>query len=116
MKLILIFEKCKIVAFGAQKTRTNKIGPFFFENEQGEAVTVNSSRGSHLNEIIFHYLTKGLYFRIKKEYLADPIVSEIWFREKTQILMIYVKLVLKKIINATNNILKQIRSNHDTFP
>ena len=27
-----------------------------------------ASRGSHLNEIIFHYLPKGLYFQIKKKF------------------------------------------------
>ena len=26
-----------------------------------------ASRGSHLNEIIFHYYSEGLYFQIKKE-------------------------------------------------
>ena len=26
-----------------------------------------ASRGSHLNEIIFHYYPEGLYFKIKKE-------------------------------------------------
>ena len=26
-----------------------------------------ASRGSHLNEIIFHYYPEGLYFQLKKE-------------------------------------------------
>ena len=71
MKLFLILASMyisKIVAFGAQKTRTHTnrvtvccgfwsrgiIGPFFFENEQGEAVTVNGHRyRAMLNEFLF---------------------------------------------------------------
>ena len=72
MKLILILADMltsKIVAFGAQKTRAYTlsrvtvcggfwprgiIGPFFFENEQGEAVTVNGDRyRAMLNEFLF---------------------------------------------------------------
>ena len=66
-KLILILvgmKTSKIVTFGAQKTRTHTlksrdtqngsrgiIGKFFFENEQGEAVTVNGdSYRAMLNE------------------------------------------------------------------
>ena len=30
-----------------------------------------TSRGSHLNEIIFHYLAEGLYFQRKKEILEN---------------------------------------------
>ena len=72
MKLILIVTARKIVAFGAQKTRTHTLksrrfqnvwcgfcsrgitGLFFFENEQREAVTVSGDRyRSMLNEFLF---------------------------------------------------------------
>ena len=63
-----------------------------------------ASRGSHLNEIIFHYEPEGLYFQIKKEvsenieqfflkhfpkkkrYLADPVVSKQMIKSPQQTL------------------------------
>ena len=88
MKLSLILpgmQISKIIAFGAQKTRTHTlknrrtqnvwcgfwsgyiIGPFFFENEQGEAVTVNGDRyRAILNQFLF---TK----------IEEEDIGNIWF-------------------------------------
>ena len=93
MKLILIFagiQTSKIVAFGAQKIRTYTLksrrtqneslfgadfgpeaytGHFFFENEQGEAVTVNDDRYRNmLNEFLF---TK----------IEEENIGNIWFKQ-----------------------------------
>ena len=88
MKLILILagmSTSKIVAFWAQKTRTHTlksrhtqneplfqcgiIGPFFFENEPREAVTVNGDRyRAMLNEFSF---TK----------IEEEDIGDIWFQQ-----------------------------------
>ena len=93
MKLILILAfmyTSKIVAFRAQTTRTHTlkkrgtqneslfgagfmsrdiIGPFFFENEQEDAVTVNSERyRAMLNEFLF---TKN----------KEEDIDNIWFQQ-----------------------------------
>ena len=91
MKLILILagmQTSKIVAFGAQKTRTHTmknppnqyqslfsaesrgiIGPFFFENEQGEAVTFNGDRYRVM-------LKEFLFTKIEEEDIGN-----IWFQK-----------------------------------
>ena len=75
----------QIVAFGSQKNRTHTlksrrtpneslfgadfgsrgiIGRYFFENEQGGAVTVNGDRyGTMLNEIFIHKTWRGRYWQ-----------------------------------------------------
>ena len=83
MKLILILAGIytnKIVAFGAQKTHRHTlksqlthnnaiIEPFFFENEQGEAVTVNGNGcPAMLNECLF---TK----------IEEEDIGNIWFQQ-----------------------------------
>ena len=60
MKLIFILN---------QKTRTKSIGPFFFENEQGEPITVNGGRcPTMLNEFLF---TK----------IEEKDIGNIWFQQ-----------------------------------
>ena len=92
MKLILSWRVCKqakLMTFGAQKTRTHTlksrrtqdetlfgadfhqsrdiIGPFFFENEQAEAVADNGMRyRAMLNEFLF---TK----------IEEKDIGNIWF-------------------------------------
>ena len=88
MKLILILavnQTSKIVAFGAQKTRRHTlktshclvrifwcrgiIGPFFFENRQGAAVTVNGDRYRVI-------LNEFLFTKIEEENICN-----IWFQQ-----------------------------------
>ena len=92
MKLILILGVCKqanwciwgtenLHAYIEKKTHAKRIsiccgfwsrgiiGPFFFENEQGEAVTVNGDRyRARLNEFLF---TK----------IEEQDISNIWFQQ-----------------------------------
>ena len=73
----------KIVAFGAQKTRTNAkrvtvwcgfwsrdiIGLFFFENEQGEAVRVNGDR------------QRAMLNRFSFTKIEEDDIGNIWFQQ-----------------------------------
>ena len=68
----LRFRQKKIVAYGAQKTRTHTlksiIGQFFVENGQGEAVTVDGDRyRTMFNEFLF---TK-----------IEESIDNIWFQQ-----------------------------------
>ena len=77
MNLILILAgmyKSKIVAFGAQKTRKliwsrGIIGPFLFENEQGEAVTFNADR---------YQAMLNVFLNTKNE---EQDIGNIWFQQ-----------------------------------
>ena len=72
MKLILIGyvnkQNCRI--WGTENLSRGTIRPFFFENEQGEAVTVNGDRyRAILNEFLFP--------KIEEDYTGN-----IWFQPK----------------------------------